>query len=165
MRLRVLGIDPGSRVTGFGVVDLNGQRIGYVASGCIRTGSAALPERLRCVFEELTEIIMLHRPDEVAVESVFMHRNAGSALKLGQARGAAICAAAVREIPVSEYAPARIKRSIVGRGRATKEQVTHMVTVLLQLPSAPQADAADALAAALCHCHIRQTLSGTGVAP
>ena len=164
MSLRVLGIDPGSRVTGFGVVDLDTRLVNYVTSGCIRIEGAALPERLKCIFEELTEIIMLHRPDEVAVESVFMHRNAGSALKLGQARGAAICAAAVQQIPISEYAPAQIKQAVVGRGRAAKEQVTHMVAVLLNLPSAPQADAADALATALCHCHVWQTLSRAGVA-
>ncbi len=164
MSLRILGIDPGSRVTGFGIVDLDSQRVSYVTSGCIRVNGAALPDRLKCIFEELSEIIMLHRPDEVAVESVFMHRNAGSALKLGQARGAAICAAAMRQLPVSEYAPARIKQAIVGRGRAEKEQVMHMVMVLLRLSSSPQADAADALATALCHCHTRQTLSRTGAA-
>ncbi len=159
MTIRVLGIDPGSRVTGFGIVDLDAQLSTYVVSGCIRVSGETLPGRLKCIFEELSEIIMLHHPDEVAVESVFMHRNAGSALKLGQARGAAICAAVVKLLPVSEYAPAEIKQAIVGRGRASKEQVQHMVKVLLNLPSSPQADAADALAAALCHCHTRLTLS------
>ena len=159
MTVRILGIDPGSRVTGFGIVDLDAQLSTYVTSGCIRVNGKTLPERLKCIFEELSEIIMLHRPNEVAVESVFMHRNAGSALKLGQARGAAICAAVVKLLPVSEYAPAEIKQAIVGRGRAEKEQVQHMVKVLLNLSSSPQADAADALAAALCHCHTRQTLS------
>ncbi len=164
MTVRILGIDPGSRVTGFGIVDLDARLSTYVTSGCIRVGGKTLPERLKCIFEELGEVIGLHRPDEVAVETVFMHRNAGSALKLGQARGAAICAAVVKRLPVSEYAPAAIKQAVVGRGRAEKEQVQHMVSVLLNLPSPPQADAADALAAALCHCHTRQVLSRVGAA-
>ena len=164
MSVRILGIDPGSRVTGFGIVDLDTRLSTYVTSGCIRVSGDTLPERLKCIFEELSEIIMLYRPDEVAVENVFMHRNAGSALKLGQARGAAICAAVVKLLPVSEYAPAEIKQTVVGRGRAEKEQVQHMVKVLLNLPSSPQADAADALATALCHCHTRQTLSRIGAA-
>jgi len=159
MTTRILGIDPGSRVTGFGIVDLNSRQSIYVTSGCVRVNGDALPVRLKCIFEEISEIIMLHRPDEVAIESVFMHRNAGSALKLGQARGAAICAAVVKSLPVSEYTPAEIKQAIVGRGRAEKEQVQHMVAVLLGLPSSPQEDAADALATALCHWHTSQTMS------
>ncbi len=161
MSVRVLGIDPGSRITGFGIVDQDGQQSAYVTSGCIRVQGDLLPERLKSIFEGISDIIMQHHPDEIAVEGVFMHRNAGSALKLGQARGAAICAAAVQSLPVSEYTPAQIKLAVVGRGRAAKEQVQHMVTVLLGLPASPQADAADALATALCHCHSRQVRSMT----
>ncbi len=159
MSLRVLGIDPGSRVTGFGIVDQEARRSTYVASGCIRVKGEALPQRLRCIFEGIDDIVRRYRPDEVAIEGVFVHRNAGSALKLGQARGAAICAVMQESLPVSEYAPAEIKQAIVGRGRAEKGQVQHMVKVLLNLAVSPQADAADALAVALCHCHSRRLLS------
>jgi len=164
MSLRVLGIDPGSRITGFGIVDQGTQCPAYVTSGCIRVSGEGLPERLKCIFEGIGEIVRRYRPDEVAVESVFMHRNAGSALKLGQARGAAICAVVRESLPVSEYAPAEVKQAVVGRGRAEKEQVQHMVKVLLNLEASPQADAADALAVALCHCHSRQLLSRLGAA-
>ncbi len=163
MSLRVLGIDPGSRKTGFGIVDQEAQRSIYVASGCIRVSGEALPERLKCIFEGIGGIVRRYRPDEVAVEGVFMHRNAGAALKLGQARGAAICAVVLESLPVSEYAPAEIKQAVVGRGRAEKEQVQHMVKVLLNLAASPQADAADALAVALCHCHGRHLRSRLGV--
>ncbi len=165
MSLRILGIDPGSRVTGFGIVEQDGQCTSYVTSGCIRVSGATLPERLKCIFEGVNEVARRYSPDEVAIESVFVHRNAGSALKLGQARGAAICAVMLESLPVSEYAPTEIKQAIVGRGRAEKEQVQHMVKVLLNLAASPQADAADALAAALCHCHSRQLLSRLGAAP
>jgi crossover junction endodeoxyribonuclease RuvC len=157
---RILGIDPGSQITGYGIINFVGGRGEYVDSGCIRTSSShALPERLKTIFESVAEIITLHGPDEMAVEQVFMHRNPDSALKLGQARGAAICAGVRADLPVSEYAPRAIKQAVVGSGAATKEQVQHMVSVLLSLPCAPQADAADALAVALCHGHTSQTLS------
>ena len=162
MTLRILGIDPGSRRTGFGIVDQDAQRSLYVASGCIRVSGERLPERLKCIFDGIDEIVRRYRPDEVAVESVFMHRNAGSALKLGQARGAAICAVMQGSLPVSEYAPAEIKQAVVGRGRAEKEQVQHMVKALLNLANPPPVDAADALAVALCHGHSRQLLSRLG---
>lgn len=151
---RILGIDPGSRATGFGVVDSGPGGPTYRASGCVRTDqAAAAPERLRIIYEAVSRLVAEHRPDAVAVEQVFVHRNPDSALKLGQARGAAICAAVMAGLPVSEYPPATVKQAVVGTGRATKEQVQHMVCALLKLPARPQADAADALAVALCHAH------------
>ncbi|MCP4042536.1 MAG: crossover junction endodeoxyribonuclease RuvC [Gammaproteobacteria bacterium] len=155
---RILGIDPGSRITGFGVIERDGSQSRYVVSGCIRTHGEPLPERLKAIFEGIEENIRIHSPDEVAVEQVFMHRNAASALKLGQARGAAITAAVRHSLPVFEYTANRIKQSIVGKGHAAKDQVQHMVKLLLQLRDTPQEDAADALAVALCHSHTRQTL-------
>ncbi|TCO81962.1 Holliday junction endonuclease RuvC [Plasticicumulans lactativorans] len=148
---RILGLDPGSRITGYGVIDLVGSRSRYVDSGCIRTPDGDTAARLRAVFEGLAEIIRTHAPATMAIEQVFMHRNPESALKLGQARGVAIVAAALAGLEVAEYTPATIKQAVVGTGRADKEQVQHMVTALLGLPRKPQADAADALAVALCH--------------
>lgn len=155
---RVLGIDPGLRVTGFGVIATAGGRTSYVASGCIRTAGADLAERLKRIYEGVCSVIAEYRPDETAVENVFMQRNVESALKLGQARGAAICAVTMHDIAVHEYSPAQIKQAIVGKGNAAKPQVQHMVRALLNLRGAPQSDAADALACALCCVHIRQTL-------
>ncbi len=154
----ILGVDPGSRVTGFGVIHSTGKRLEYAGSGCIRVADAELPERLRRIFDCLSEIIERYRPTELAIEQVFVARSAGSALKLGQARGAAIVAAARLGLAVFEYSPRSIKQSVVGTGAAGKEQVQHMVCALLGLPAAPQADAADALAVALCHAHTRQGL-------
>ncbi len=155
---RILGIDPGSRITGFGVIELEGSRPRYVESGCIRAGSGEFVGRLKTIFDGLRELVSIYAPSEVAIEKVFMHRNPDSALKLGQARGAAICAVMVDGLPVSEYSPAEIKQATVGKGNAAKTQVQHMVQALLQLPGTPQEDAADALAVALCHAHTRQTL-------
>ncbi|MDH5326343.1 MAG: crossover junction endodeoxyribonuclease RuvC [Gammaproteobacteria bacterium] len=157
--VRILGIDPGSRVTGYGIVDSQNNRVSYVASGCIRVQGDDLAQRLCTIFHEVQNLVVDYHPHELAVERVFMHRNADSALKLGQARGAAICAAASRDIPVLEYTATQIKQSVVGRGNAAKQQVQHMVRVLLNLSAEPQADAADALAAALCHANTRKTLS------
>lgn len=145
-------------MTGFGVIDCQGSRTVYRDSGVIKLPSLSFPERLRIIFDGIAEAIDRNQPDEVAVEQVFVQRNPGSALKLGQARGAAICAAVVRDLPVAEYTPASVKQAIVGGGRADKVQVQHMVRVLLGLQTTPQADAADALAVALCHAHTRQTL-------
>jgi len=155
----ILGVDPGSRVTGFGVIRTDGARLHYLASGCIRVANEELPGRLKQIFECLTEVIELHSPTEMAIEQVFMAKSAGSALKLGQARGAAIVAAVRLDVPVFEYSARRIKQSVVGTGAAEKEQVQHMVRTLLKLPAAPQADAADALAAALCHAHTHASMS------
>ena len=154
--IRILGIDPGSRLTGFGVLDINGDQARYVASGTVRSTDGEFPERLKQIFESLTAIVDEHRPQVVAIESVFMHKNAGSALKLGQARSAALCATFSRDVEVFEYAPREIKQAVVGTGSATKEQVQHMVVALLKLQGMLAADAADALAAALCHGHQRR---------
>ena len=156
---RILGVDPGSRATGFGVIEVVDHRCRYVASGCIRADGHEWPSRLRVIFDGLTDVIAEYRPDAAAVESVFMQRNADSALKLGQARGAALCALLTQSLAVHQYTPAQVKQAIVGHGRADKGQVQHMVKALLALPSTPQADAADALACAICHHHVGQTVS------
>jgi len=155
----ILGIDPGSRVTGYGLVTMARNHGHHVASGTVVVGDLPFDARLRAIFEGLTALIREHRPDEVAIEKVFMNRNADSALKLGQARGAAIVAAALCDLPVHEYAPNEIKLAIVGRGHAAKEQVQHMIKAMLTLDATPVADAADALAVALCHGHTRQSLA------
>ena len=155
----ILGIDPGSRVTGFGLLAADGNQLNYIESGCIRTGAGELPERLKIIFEEMLIVVEKYNPDAVAIERVFMHRNPDSALKLGQARGAAICAVVTRALQVNEYSPAEIKRATVGKGNANKEQVQHMVTGLLNLPGTPQADAADALAVAICHANTAEMMS------
>jgi crossover junction endodeoxyribonuclease RuvC len=152
--MRILGIDPGSRLTGFGVVNvLSSGRITYVASGCVRVPAGSLAERLKVVYDGVIEVIDSYRPEVLAVEKVFMARNPDSALKLGQARAAAILAGANRELPVEEYTALQIKQALVGRGHAQKDQVKHMVKALLSLSGNPQADAADALACAICHSH------------
>ena len=153
---RILGIDPGSRFTGFGVVDTDGQSSRYVASGVIK--AAHLPtavERLELIFNRVMEVASEHQPAEMAVERVFVHRNPDSALKLGQARSAAICATFGLDIDVYEYAPKEIKQAIVGKGGAGKDQVQHMVKVLLCLTGDLQEDESDALGIALCHAHTR----------
>jgi len=152
--MRILGIDPGSRLTGFGVVNVTRSgKVSYLASGCVASTEGGLPERLTMVYRGIAEVIDAYRPESVAVEKVFMARNADSALKLGQARGAAICAAANRDLEVSEYTALQIKRAVVGKGHAGKQQVQHMVKVLLGLSESPRADAADALACAICHAN------------
>ena len=161
--IRLMGIDPGSRITGYGVIDLDGPRSRHVAHGGIQTDSdRPLPERLKTIYEGVTEVIRRYQPAEVAAEQVFMHRNPDSALKLGQARGAALCAVVMAGLPVSEYAPRAIKQALVGGGAADKIQVQRMVALLLNLPELPPADAADALAVAICHGHTRQTLERLG---
>ena len=155
---RILGIDPGSRLTGYGIIDVDGDRAVAATFGVIKTGKAEFPQRLGVIFGAIRDLVDEYRPDEVAVENVFVSKNAASALKLGQARGAAICAALSRELPVSEYSPRSVKQAIVGRGGADKVQVQHMVSVLLRLAEIPAEDAADALAVALCHQHTQQGL-------
>ena len=159
---RILGIDPGSRLTGFGVLDFSADAPSYVASGTIRSPDGTFPERLQKIFESVAEIVAEYRPDVVAVESVFMARNAGSALKLGHARAAALCATFGFDVEVFEYAPREIKLAVVGTGSASKEQVQHMVVSLLQLDGTPSSDAADALAAAICHGHQRRLRAQLG---
>jgi crossover junction endodeoxyribonuclease RuvC len=165
-RKRILGIDPGSRLTGFGVVDFDGDKPVYVASGTVKSIDGAFADRLRQIFESVAGIVAEFRPDIVSVESVFMHKNAGSALKLGHARSAAICATFEHGAEVHEYAPREIKQAVVGTGAATKEQVQHMIVSILGLEAAPSPDAADALAAAICHGNQRRIHAqlGTGKA-
>jgi len=157
--IRILGIDPGSRTTGYGIIDSDGYRSEYVSSGCVRAKAEDWSQRLGIIYNGIQELLIQYAPDEVAIEKVFIHRNVDSALKLGQARGAAICAVVNRALHVDEYTPTEIKQSVVGKGNASKEQVQHMVQVLLNLSAAPQVDAADALAIAVCHAHSRNTLS------
>jgi crossover junction endodeoxyribonuclease RuvC len=163
----ILGIDPGSRLTGYGVVEKQGKQIRYLASGCIKALSQGddLGSRLQTIFSGVSEIIVQFKPDLFAIEQVFMAKNPDSALKLGQARGSAIVAATNAGLPIAEYSARQIKQSVVGLGSADKTQVQHMVTQLLELPKAPQADAADALAVALCHAHsIDALLKLSGIA-
>ncbi len=155
--LRILGVDPGSRITGYALLDVDGQRLAAVDYGVVRTTDSPFAERLGEIFSGLSEVIAQGRPACLAIENVFVHRNAGSALKLGQARGAAICAAVQAGLPVSEYSPSEIKQAVVGTGRADKAQVQHMVSALLGLKAQPRADAADALAVAVCHGHVGAT--------
>ena len=147
----ILGIDPGSVKTGFGIIQSLGGQYDYVTSGVIRLPNAPLPERLQIIFSGIRDIIEEYCPQEAAVEQVFMSKSAGSALKLGQARGAAIVAATSHQLPVAEYEARKVKQSVVGKGAADKVQVQHMVKILLNLSATPQQDAADALAVALCH--------------
>jgi len=154
-RVRVLGIDPGSRRTGFGVIDCEGNDQTHIAHGCIAADGEAIAPRLRAIFDGIHRLILDYRPDEVAIERVFVNRNVDSAMKLGQARGAALCAVP-QGTEVFEYAPRAIKLAVVGTGGAEKTQVAHMMRVLLQLPAVPGADAGDALAVALCHAHSRR---------
>lgn len=161
-RQRILGIDPGSRATGFGVLDYVGDTASYVTSGTIKSPDGAFADRLKKIFESVREIVTEYRPDVVSVESVFMAQNAGSALKLGHARSAALCATFGQDVEVVEYAPREIKLAVVGTGAASKEQVQHMVVSLLRLDGTPSADAADALAAAICHGHQRRVQSRVG---
>lgn len=159
MQRIILGIDPGSRITGYGVIEQHGARLTYLGSGCIklaRTGGTTtipLATRLKMIHDGVSELIQQFQPTDFAIEQVFMARNPDSALKLGQARGAAIVAAAVHGLPVEEYAARAVKQAVVGTGGADKEQVQHMVKQILKLPRMPQADAADALAVAICHAH------------
>jgi len=154
----ILGIDPGSRATGYGVIQSQGGRLVYIGSGCIRLTAESLAQRLHVIFQGVTQIIQQYQPDEFAIEEVFMAKNASSALKLGQARGAAIVAAGHGGLDVSEYSARKVKQAVVGKGSAEKAQVQQMVMHILALESCPQADAADALAIALCHAHTRQVL-------
>ncbi len=151
--MRVLGIDPGSRVTGLGVVESSNQSLIALYSENLRLGSGPLPQRLGAIYRRIANLVGEYSPDIVAVEQVFVANNARSALTLGQARGSAICSAVNEGCEVSEYSALQIKRAVVGSGGATKEQVQHMVRVLLGLRSSPGADAADALACAICHIH------------
>ena len=155
---RILGLDPGLRITGFGLVDQLGSQLRYVASGCIKTRDGELPGRLKTLLDGVREVIATYQPDVVAVEKVFVNVNPQSTLLLGQARGAAISALVHGGLPVAEYTALQVKQAVVGHGKAAKEQVQHMVVKLLSLAGAPSADAADALACAICHAHGGQGL-------
>jgi crossover junction endodeoxyribonuclease RuvC len=152
-RTRILGIDPGLRITGFGVLDKNGQSLSYVASGRIRSPGGELDRRIKAILDGLTEVISEYRPTQVVIEKVFVNVNPNSTLLLGQARGAAICAAVMHGLPVAEYTALQVKQSVVGNGHAQKRQVQEMVRRLLRLAGDPSPDAADALACAICHAH------------
>ena len=164
-KIRILGIDPGSRKTGYGIIESSGHRSVHVAHGCLSVGDGELAPRLLKILHGLTEIIAEYSPEEVAIEETFVNRaNPASALVLGQARGAAICAIAGAGVPMSEYAAAQVKVAIAGNGRAEKQQVQHMVKVLLNLQDKLSADASDALAVALTHAHVRGTRVKAGIA-
>src|SRR3982751_4652219 len=150
---RILGIDPGLRITGFGVLDKSGQRLVYVTSGCIKTPQGELATRLKTILDGLAEVINACRPEQIALEKVFVNMNPQSTLLLGQARGTAICAAVLHDLPVAEYTALQVKQAVVGNGHAKKEQVQEMVKRLLKLAGAPSPDASDALACAICHAH------------
>jgi crossover junction endodeoxyribonuclease RuvC len=154
-----MGIDPGSRMTGVGIIDVEGDRSVAVYHGVIEAGKGEFTARLGMIFNGVRELLREYAPDEAAVETVFVAHNAASAIKLGQARGAAVCAVIDGGIPVAEYSPRSIKQAIVGRGAADKVQIQHMVRVLLGMQAQPREDAADALAVALCHHHTQSTLN------
>jgi crossover junction endodeoxyribonuclease RuvC len=162
--VRILGLDPGSQATGFGIIDWVAGDARYVVSGAIRTSGAAFPPRLRQIYEGVLELMREYVPAEVAIERVFMHRNADSALKLGQARGAALCAVFSGDPEVFEYAPREVKLAVVGQGGAQKEQVQLMVRTLLKLQGELGADAADAIGIALCHAYSRELRLAAGSA-
>lgn len=151
--LRIIGVDPGSRCTGYGILDTDGFRHHYVASGFIRLQGEALAQRLGQIFAELSSVIEQWQPQAMAIEQIFMSRNVDSAFKLGQARGAAICAGMHAGLTLGEYTPRVIKKAVVGNGAADKQQVQHMMQVLLKLKTQPQNDEADALAIAMCHAN------------
>ena len=159
----IIGIDPGSRLTGYGIIRKEGQKLSFVDAGTIRTETTEMPERLKRIFAGIDRIVKFHGPTEAAVEQVFMANNPDSALKLGQARGAAIAALVNLDLQVAEYTARQIKQSVVGYGAAEKEQVQMMVMKILNLSICPQADAADALAAAICHAHASGSMSKMAV--
>lgn len=154
----ILGIDPGSRVTGYGLIASSGSKLQFIAAGRIRTEVKELPERLGIIFAELSRLIEEFKPQQSAIEQVFMGRNAGSALKLGQARGAAITACLSHQLPVAEYSARQVKQAVVGGGSAEKSQVAHMVKAILNINDTLAEDAADALAVAICHAHTHASL-------
>ncbi|MGB5397166.1 MAG: crossover junction endodeoxyribonuclease RuvC [Gammaproteobacteria bacterium] len=160
MHTRVIGIDPGSRITGYGILDTDGFRHQHVSSGHLAISGETLADKLGLIFTQVSEVIREWQPQVMAIEQVFMNRNADSALKLGQARGAAICAAVQANIPVGEYTPRAIKKAVVGSGSADKQQIQKMMKLLLDLDHVPQSDAADALAIAMCHANHLHVQSG-----
>lgn len=162
--MRILGIDPGLRITGFGVLDKAGQKLSYVTSGCIKTPDGEMTVRLKTILDGLAEVIVASKPEQVALEKVFVNANPQTTLLLGQARGTAICAAVMHSLPVAEYTALQVKQAVVGNGHAKKEQVQAMVRRLLNLAGDPSPDAADALACAICHAHGGQGMGGVATA-
>jgi crossover junction endodeoxyribonuclease RuvC len=154
--ITILGIDPGSRITGYGVIKSDGNKHQYVACGNIQV------KNLGDIFRQLSEIITVYQPEEVAIEQIFMHENVNSALKLGQARGAAIVAVAINNLKIIEYSTREVKQAVVGYGNAEKKQIQHMIKLLLKLSAEPKTDAADALAVALCHANMRKLMQKIG---
>lgn len=152
----IIGIDPGSQITGYGVITMKSREYRYVTSGCIRIAKMSVAKQLHHIFAGINEIIKTYQPNEAAIEQIFIHHNAGGALKLGQARGAAIVALAQHDLSVAEYSARHVKQAVVGYGAADKQQVQHMVTRLLKLTDTPREDAADALAVAMCHAQQMQ---------
>ena len=164
--MKILGIDPGSRITGYGIIAKEGNRLVHLDNGAIFTDKARdFPARLKRIYRELSEIIETFQPDAVAVENIFFSNNVQSALKLGQARGAAIVAGVNAGLPVFEYTALQVKQAVVGNGKAAKEQVQKMIKVLLNLPEVAQEDASDALAVAVCHAHSATIKSLTALKP
>ncbi|WP_090720062.1 crossover junction endodeoxyribonuclease RuvC [Nitrosomonas sp. Nm166] len=161
--MRILGIDPGLRITGFGVIDKKGGNLIYISSGCVKTSEGELPARLKLILDNLNEVIIQYQPEQVAIEQVFVNINPKSTLLLGQARGAAICAAVMNNLIVAEYTALQVKQAVVGNGHAKKDQVQEMVMRLLSLASSPSVDAADALACAICHAHGGLGLGGISI--
>ncbi|MDF3036489.1 MAG: ruvC [Paucimonas sp.] len=157
--MKILGIDPGLRITGFGIIRKQGNQLAYVASGTIKTPDTDLPERLKTIVEGISEIIATYKPDCAAIEKVFVNVNPQSTLLLGQARGAAICGLVGANLKVAEYTALQIKQAVVGHGKAQKQQVQDMVQRLLLLPDLPGKDAADALGVAICHAHSGEALA------
>lgn len=155
--MRILGIDPGSRITGYGIIEDSSNGYKYIASGSIRIKADYFPDRLKQIFDGIVEVVERYQPEQMAIEQVFMHKNADSALKLGQARGAAICAVQTTGLPVFEYAARQVKQAIAGKGSAEKTQVQHMVKILLNIQGELQIDAGDALGISICHAHYQQT--------
>lgn len=155
---RILGIDPGSRITGYGVIESDGRKSIHIASGCIRMQQKEMPERLGEIYRGVSQVIAEYSPSEMAVEEVFVAKNPSSALKLGHARGAAVCAGVMAGLPIAEYTPRMIKQTVVGTGAADKEQVQHMIKLILQIKEKLSADQADALAVAISHAHSNSTL-------
>ncbi|MGZ8227476.1 MAG: crossover junction endodeoxyribonuclease RuvC [Methylococcaceae bacterium] len=155
--MRILGIDPGSRLTGYGIIEKSAIGFSYIASGCIRISADYFPDRLKQIFDGVLQVVDIYHPEEMAIEQVFMHKNADSALKLGHARGAAICAVQTTGLPVFEYAARQVKQAVAGKGNADKLQVQHMVKILLNVQGQLQIDASDALAIAISHAHYQQT--------
>ena len=159
----IIGIDPGSRITGFGIIDNQVNKISYVHSGSIRVKGDSLPQRLGDIFSRVAEVVQQYQPQQMGIENVFMARNPDSALKLGQARGAAICAAHQAGVEIAEYAAREVKQALVGKGAASKDQVQQMVKRLLGLQQPLQEDEADGLAIAICHAQFYASQQKTGI--